>query len=81
MIKDDKLDYLRAKLKLENIESRLITRIAADTDLSIRTIYNVIDPGRDPRYSTVRKVYDYVISKEKEAERKAKRKAAAASKK
>lgn len=56
--------YVRACL--EGLKPKALIRIAADSDVSPRTLMN-IQKGRDAHYSTVMKVHDQLKKNEAEA--------------
>lgn len=54
-LEQDPLDYVRQRLQAMNTEQQ--TRLALDTKITPRTIYNVIKGERDAKHSTVMKLY------------------------
>lgn len=56
--KAEPTDYLKAvRDQLGKVPRSDFMRIAADAGLHLRTIYAVMEEGRDPRYSTVFELY------------------------
>jgi DNA-binding phage protein len=51
----DQLEFVRKKLS--KIPPSGWTKVAAASELTIRTLYNVLDTKRNPNYSTVKKLY------------------------
>lgn len=52
----DYIGYVRQRL--DDMPTSAWNRVAADAEVSIRTLYNLRDNKVDPAYSTVKKLYD-----------------------
>lgn len=57
----DQLEFVRKKLA--GMDPKQVLRVAADAELSIRTVYNVANSDRDVYYSTVKKLHDVLSVK------------------
>jgi DNA-binding phage protein len=60
--KDAPIDYLAVVRASLDIEPRPdFMRIAADSGLHLRTVYDVIDASKHPRYKTVFALYQTIL--------------------
>jgi hypothetical protein len=52
---ENQLEFVRQKLGSTPRDEWM--QVAANAHLNLRTLYNVVDPSRNPGYSTVYKLY------------------------